>query len=209
MAEDAVNMKYAPIENQIQTLQTQIGIAKEHMSREDAKRADIITAMMEERKQKTADAKELEKGISELAIQAAANGAPMSLVNQIKNSKNLIDAARISSQYTGKKTSGGGGKKTTAGSSYTNVTKTTDAGGGLAFFGKNSKTGKQEAIGAATYAAKKGVPLDQILGTSKNGADVELVKEIKAARAQGDSDETILQDLRDSGRFNHLFVGYQ
>lgn len=209
MAQQAVDMKYAPIENQIQTLQTQIGIAKEHMSREDAKRADIISAMTEERKQKTADAKELEKGISELAIQAAANGAPMSLVNQIKNSKNMIDAARISSQYTGKKTSGGGDKKTVGGSNYANVTKTTDAGGGLAFFGKNSETGKQEPIGAATYAAKKGIPLDQILGTSKNGADKELVKEIKAARAQGDSDETILQDLRDSGRFNHLFVGYQ
>lgn len=105
MAQQAVDMKYAPIENQIQTLQTQIGIAKEHMSREDAKRADVISAIADERKQKTADAKELEKGISQLAVQAAANGAPMSLVNQIKNSKTLVDAAHIASQYSPPKNS--------------------------------------------------------------------------------------------------------
>jgi len=109
MAEDAVNMKYAPIENQIQTLQTQLGIAKEHMSREDAKRADIISAMMEERKQKTAEAKELENYVTKVAIEAAANGASTATVNAIRKSKDPVTATQAAGRWIGSQAKGSSG----------------------------------------------------------------------------------------------------
>lgn len=118
MAEDAVNMKYAPIENQIQTLQTQIGIAKEHMSREDAKRADIISAMMEERKQKTADAKELENYVTKIAIEAAANGASTATVNAIRKSKDPVTATQAAGRWIGSQAKGSSGSGVDVSKSY-------------------------------------------------------------------------------------------
>jgi hypothetical protein len=158
--------------------------------------------------QKTATA----NSVMDIATTAASNGAPASVIDKIKKAKNPADAARIGQSWLKAKStsSGGGGATTTTGADkYVNVTKTTDAGQGLAFFGKNKSTGKQEPIGAAVYSLKQGVPLDQLLNTSKNPADIELVKEIKKARAAGDSDETILTDLYNSGNFKHLFVGWE
>jgi hypothetical protein len=80
--------------------------------------------------------------------------------------------------------------------------------GGFNFFGKNVKTGKVEPIGAATYARKKGIPLDEIIKTSKNPSDQELLGKIQEARSRGATEEEILQAMSDSGKYEHLFVGW-
>lgn len=157
--------------------------------------------------------------IQKVAAQAAANGAPANVVKAMKNAPDSATAAQIGNKYlkgnnekvAGGKGSGAGSGKPPApagGGGYVNVSKTQDAQGGLAFYGKNKSTGKSEPIGAAVYARKSGQSLDKVLSTSKNEADKQLVKDIKEARAQGDSDDQILEELRASGRFNHLFVGW-
>jgi hypothetical protein len=218
LAQQAVDLKYAPMENQISVLQTQLGIAKENMTAADKKRADVINAIAEEQKTRTADAKKLESDISTLAIEAASNGAPLSVVNAMKAAKDPATAASIAHQYLAGSQYVKPSKASTKGTitdgtmmgdsaNYSNVSRTKDAGGGYAFFGKNKTTGKMEPIGIAVYALKKGIPLDQVLTESKNLSDKALIAEIKAARAEGNTDEEILKDMYDSGNFKHFFVG--
>lgn len=105
LAQKAVDMKYAPMYNQIEVLKTQIGIAKENMSREDSKRAEIINAIATEQKTKLETAKAVESDINKLMVEAASNGAPMDVITQMRNSKSTADAIKYGRQYMAAKKS--------------------------------------------------------------------------------------------------------
>lgn len=113
LAQQAVDMKYQPILNNIEVLRAQIGIAGEKMSREDKKRADILNTIFDEKQKQIQEKKDKEKQIFDIALNAAAAGAPLDLVNQIKGAKDAITAAALAYKFTPKTGSGGGGRGST------------------------------------------------------------------------------------------------
>lgn len=121
LAQQAVDMKYQPILNEIETTRSQISIAGDKMSREDSKRAKIIDQLLNIKQQAVEDERANKKQVQAIAIELAGSGAPTSVVNQVRNANNPVDAARIAGQWTKANTpvAGGGGGRTT----------TTDANG--------------------------------------------------------------------------------
>jgi hypothetical protein len=99
LAKNAVDMKYAPILNQINVLKTQIGFASEKLNREDSVRSKIIGTLLEFKVNEINQQKETQTQIQSMAIQAAANGAPLSVVNAIRNSTDAVSAASAGAAY--------------------------------------------------------------------------------------------------------------
>lgn len=106
------------------------------------------------------------------------------------------------------KASGGGTRSTSGGGSTSssgykvsrNYDRTTGTYTGLTF-----KSSNGQPVSAFEYSQETGQPLDKVLAGSGDQGDQALVQLIRQARAAGDSEETILQDIQSSGRFNHLF----
>lgn len=99
LAHQAVDMKYQPILAQIDVVKTQIGIAGDKLDREDKKRTAIINTLLDYQKQKYTEESNNAKQIQSLAIQAASNGAPLAVVNSIKNATDPVAAASLSANY--------------------------------------------------------------------------------------------------------------
>lgn len=98
-AQRSVELKYQPIQSQIQVLQTQLGLAKDSLSSSESKRANIISALLTTRQKEVDAAKTKEKAIAELAVEAARNGAPLTLVQQMQRATDDVAAAQIGSAY--------------------------------------------------------------------------------------------------------------
>lgn len=99
LAQQSVDLKYKPIENQIATLQAQLSAAKETMTVQDNKVSSVINALLKIKSDELATEKDTQKQIQTLAIQAATNGAPLSLVQQMQAAKDATTAASIGSKY--------------------------------------------------------------------------------------------------------------
>lgn len=99
LAEQSVTMKYAPIENQISTLQTQISLAKENMTKADQKNATIINELLSIQSTQIAEAKKNDAAILTQAVNAAANGAPISVINAMKASSDPAAAAHVGAAW--------------------------------------------------------------------------------------------------------------
>lgn len=100
LAQQAVDMKYQPILNEIETTKSQISIAGDKMSREDSKRAKIIDQLLSIKQAEIEDEKANKKQVQAIAIEAAGNGAPMSVINSIRNSSDPIKAAAMLRGYS-------------------------------------------------------------------------------------------------------------
>lgn len=116
LAAKSVDLKYAPILNKIETLKTQLGFAMEKATKQDAKRMTIINNLITARQEFVEGEKAKAKQIESLVIDAALNGAPLSIVNQMRASGDAAVAASIGGQFlkgnmerVGGGRSGGGG----------------------------------------------------------------------------------------------------
>lgn len=99
LAKNAVDMKYQPILANISVLEKQLDFASEKASKADQTRFAVIGELISMKKQQIADEKELENQVSQIAIEAATNGAPTHIVESIKRSTDPVAAARAASQY--------------------------------------------------------------------------------------------------------------
>lgn len=99
LASKAVDIKYMPILNQINTLKTQLELAAGKMSREDANRAKTIGALLDIKLNEVNMEKDMQMKIQSLAVEAASNGAPLSVVNQMRNAKDLAEAASFAGTF--------------------------------------------------------------------------------------------------------------
>lgn len=99
LAQKSVDLKYMPIINRINTLKTQLGFASDKLSKEDASRAKVIDTLLGLKLDEINTQKDTELKIQQLAIEAAANGAPLSVVNSMKAATDLATAATIGSAY--------------------------------------------------------------------------------------------------------------
>lgn len=99
LAKQAVDLKYRPIENEINVLKTQLGFAKEKLTGADARRAKIIEALITTRENEISTKKNVEKEINTLAIDAAKNGAPLSVITAMRGSLDAVAAASVGAGY--------------------------------------------------------------------------------------------------------------
>lgn len=99
LATRAVNLKYQPIQANIDTVRTQLDFAKETMSKADQTRAQVINLLLDDRQKALDIRRENDLKIQEIAIQAASKGAPLDIVNAIKHSADAATAATIGGRY--------------------------------------------------------------------------------------------------------------
>lgn len=99
LATQAVDMKYAPILNEIQVLQTQLGIAKDAMNSADSKNANIINKLLDIKQSQINDQKAQEKTLQTMGVNAAAAGAPLSLVKAAIATGDPVQASSMLSSY--------------------------------------------------------------------------------------------------------------
>ena len=99
LAGKAVDLKYQPILNNINVLKTQLGFATDKMTKEDAKRASIINALLDIKKTQVTAEKKVQTDIQTLAVQAASNGAPLAVVTAMRNATDAIAAAQAGATY--------------------------------------------------------------------------------------------------------------
>lgn len=99
LATKMVDLKYAPILNQINVLKTQLGFAQEKLGTEDQKRSKIIGALLDLKLNDVEEEKAQTLNIQKLAIEAASNGAPLSVVNAMRSASDTATAASLGSAY--------------------------------------------------------------------------------------------------------------
>lgn len=107
LATQAVDTKYTAIQNQISVLQTQLGLAKDNLTGAQSSQANVINELLSLQSEQLKTQQDNQTKIQTLAITAASNGAPLSIVRQIQSSTDPVAAASIGSQYVGTKTAQG------------------------------------------------------------------------------------------------------
>lgn len=101
LAQQAVTMKYAPIDNQIKVLQQQLSMAKDNLTSAQTKQASVVSDLLDVKKTQLANEQATQKQIQTLAVTAASNGAPLSVVRSIQNSTDPAAAASLGKDYVG------------------------------------------------------------------------------------------------------------
>lgn len=99
LAKQAIDLKYAPIQNNIDVLTQQLGFAKDKMTRDEQKRASIIDSLIQSKQSELNDQRAVEQKIMDLKIDAAGNGAPLSLINSLQGITDPAKAASTLSSY--------------------------------------------------------------------------------------------------------------
>lgn len=101
LVQQSITLKYQPITDEITALQTQLSAAKDSMTTEDSKTADIVSALLDYQKTQITTQQDNDTKVQTLAVTAASNGAPLSVVNAIKNSPDPVSAAQAGAKYLG------------------------------------------------------------------------------------------------------------
>lgn len=99
LAQQAIDLKYKPIQNELDTLKTQLGFATDAMNTSDTKRANIITQLINLKQADIDEQKATDSKIQDLIISAAGNGAPLNVVTAMRGAKTPEEAAQIAGQY--------------------------------------------------------------------------------------------------------------
>lgn len=97
----AVNNRYRSIEIELAQKQAELEELIPTLQAEEKERAMSMQIALQERARNLNTEKEEATAKRELALQAAANGAPSTLVNQITNAESVNDAIVASSPYVG------------------------------------------------------------------------------------------------------------
>jgi hypothetical protein len=85
--------------SKIDVLKQQLTIASAKMTASDKKRATVIDTLLTLQKEKVAAQQKNDTKVQELAIQAAAGGAPLDIVKRMQSSGDPVSAASIGNQY--------------------------------------------------------------------------------------------------------------
>lgn len=100
-AQQVVDLKYKPLEEQLALKKTQYELNKDILSSIDKKRAESLNASIKREETALADRKANEKAVSDLIVNASSQGAPQDIVNRAKNAKTASEAAQILGVYSG------------------------------------------------------------------------------------------------------------
>lgn len=102
--EQIINLKYQPIEQQLEIKKQQYEFNKDILKSIDAKRTEALSIALKKEEQDIADAKDREKNIQNLTLTLAKNQAPQNVIASLSkldtNSPNYFnEAVRIASPY--------------------------------------------------------------------------------------------------------------
>lgn len=101
-ADQAVNLKYAPIEAQIANLKEQLQLNKEYITDPAEKKlADAQEKILTERTRVIAENKQNEKDVNDVVLNAINQGAPPEVVANIKKATNQSQAVQYAGKYAG------------------------------------------------------------------------------------------------------------
>lgn len=99
-AQKAVNLKYAPIEEEITAKERQLQLIQPLLSAQQQKIAQAQALMLEDQRQRIADEKEAAATLQNIAINAASQGIPSNIINQALATKDPVKASTILSHYS-------------------------------------------------------------------------------------------------------------
>jgi hypothetical protein len=94
-AHDAIDAKYSTIEDNIKTKLSQLDAIAPQLSAQQRTQALAQQKVLDDEKQKVQDAKDKEKAIQAIALEAAKNGASAGLVAQITNATDINAATQL------------------------------------------------------------------------------------------------------------------
>jgi hypothetical protein len=96
----AIELQFAPLENQLTVLSKMYDMNKDELQREDAKRAEQLQIRLQERERLLKDIRADKQYATEISLEAARNGAPSDVVERIANAT-PDNALALSSSYLG------------------------------------------------------------------------------------------------------------
>lgn len=100
LAQQAVDAKFAPAEQQLEFLKTAYQLNKDTLDRIDAKKSQELQINLAERERLLTNEKEDSLAAQKLAITAAQNGAPQDVISAITQSGNINDAIAAYAPYS-------------------------------------------------------------------------------------------------------------
>lgn len=100
-AQEMVNLKYKPLEDELALKQKQYDLNKDVLDFLDKKRSESLQIALNKEAQDLADRKEKDKAIQEMITQALAQGASPDTANAAANAKSPLEAAKILGKFSG------------------------------------------------------------------------------------------------------------
>lgn len=100
-AERTVNLEFADAEQEVNTLERLLQLNENNFSRADKKRAELLTAQLEERKQTIADQKDARKQVLSLTAEAAQQGADNATLSKMSQARTPEEALQIGGSALG------------------------------------------------------------------------------------------------------------
>src|SRR3990167_5426660 len=113
----AVNAEFEPIEKEIEALTANINLILKspNYTLQEKRRAEQQDALLMQRKEALADAKDEKKEIYDTYLKAAENGAGSVVLNKIRNAKTKFEAIELAGKYMRKPTTGTSDNETVQG----------------------------------------------------------------------------------------------
>lgn len=97
--QQALDVKYEPLKQELQLLQTALEFNYKDLSRADQKRADQLQIQLQERNRLLDEQKQQEQDINQIMLGAAKNGADQPTLNAIQKSKSVAEAIKSSGDF--------------------------------------------------------------------------------------------------------------
>lgn len=100
-AQQAVDLKYKPLEEQLAIRKQQYELNKDILSSIDKKRTESLNAAIKREETALAEKKANEKAVSDMMVRAASQNAPQALLARAQKAKTPTESALILGQYAG------------------------------------------------------------------------------------------------------------
>lgn len=101
IAQNAVDAKYGPIEDELKIKQAQLAALKPSLDKEQTILSEALTRQYNDQQKALEEEKANQKSIAEMVMQASAQGAPADLTKAAANAKTPLEATKILGQYSG------------------------------------------------------------------------------------------------------------
>lgn len=99
-AQQIVDLKYKPLEEQVVLKQKQYDLNKDVLDFLDKRRSEALQIAINKEAKDLEEQKDKEKTIQDLAIKASAFGAPPDVVSAVTNSKSIVAAINAAGKFT-------------------------------------------------------------------------------------------------------------
>lgn len=99
LATQSVQLKYAPIQANIDSLKEQLSLASTELANEDKTRSSVITTILDAQSKQLSLQVDQQTKLQTIGVQAASGGAPLSLVQQALATGDPVQASALLSKY--------------------------------------------------------------------------------------------------------------